>query len=218
MHNHEEMNMNTYNMTEQEQIQFIKNWLKKYVPSIVLGIAIAFVASWGWRSWQHHKSQQAEQASALYEQLLANDNTQQPQMFTQLANNLQTNFSRTPYAALSGLLQARLAVDQGNLDLAHQKLVWVINNSKDQQIKDIAKMRSARVLMAQNKYQDALGLLETIQNKNYEVGIQIVKGDIYSVMGNVGEAKSAYQTALNNLPANAAIRPMVQMKLDNLAG
>lgn len=210
--------MSTYNMTEQEQMELIKSWLKRYVPSIVLGIAIAFVASWGWRTWQYHKTQQAEQASALYEQLLANDNSQQPQTFGQIANTLQANFATTPYAALSGLLQARQAADQGDLNLANQKLQWVINNSQDQQIKDIAKMRSARVLMAQSKYQDALSLLETIQNKNYAAGVHLVKGDIYALMGNATAAKSSYQNALNSLPSDAAIRPMVQMKLDNLTG
>lgn len=210
--------MNTYNMSDQEQILMVKNWVKKYVPSIVLGIAIAFVASWGWRTWQQHKLQQSEQASALYEQLLANDNSQQTQTFSQIANTLQTNFVRTPYAALSGLLQARQAVEQGNFDLASQKLQWVINNSKDQQIADIAKMRSARVLMAQTKYQEALSLLQTITNKNYSAGVEIVKGDIYVAMGNKSAAKTAYQNALNDLPTDASIRPLLQMKFDNLAG
>ena len=208
--------MNVY-MSEQEQLQAIRNWLKKYGPSVIIGIVIAFVASFGWRYWLQHQLQQRSQASMFYEQMLLNQSSHQNQQATQFGNELMQKYQQTPYAVLAGLTLANQAVEQGDLTLAAKNLQWVIENAHDKAIQVIAKLRQARILLAQNKPQDALKLLNTINDKNFLPEIAIVKGDAFIALGDKTSARAVYQQALNTLPPNATIKSMVKMKLDATA-
>jgi predicted negative regulator of RcsB-dependent stress response len=203
-------------MSEKEQVQLVKDWFKKYGTSLILGAIIALVGTYSWRFWQQHEIQRSEQASFLYEQLLSFQANHQAQQFTQVTNELMSKYPRTPYAALAGLAAANDAVAQGNLELAEQKLQWVVIYGNNKEIQQIAKIRAARVLLAQNKPQAALNLLSTISNKNYYSAVELVKGDIYVAMNNKEAAKTAYQNALNTLPASAAVKSLIEMKLTEL--
>ena len=44
-------------LSEDEQVEAIKQWLKKNGPGIVAGIAIGLAAIGGWRWWQNYQSQ-----------------------------------------------------------------------------------------------------------------------------------------------------------------
>ena len=205
--------------SEKEQLEQIRDWFKKYGMSIVLGVAIAFVITFGWRFWQQRQVTLGQQASQLYEQLLAVQSTQakapNPQV-AQIANELMLNYNGTPYAGLAALMLASDAVQQGQLDLAEQKLQWVVANARTKPMEQIAKIRAARVLIAQNKSQQALQLLNKISDQAYIAEIDAVKGDAYAALGKTADAQAAYQSALDAMPKDAALRPLVQMKLANL--
>jgi predicted negative regulator of RcsB-dependent stress response len=202
--------------SEKEQVELIRDWFKKYGVSIILGIIIACILSFGWRFWQQHEITMGQQASSLYEQLLLTQSAQQNTQSTQLADALMNDYARTPYAGLAGLVIANNAVQQGNLDLAVQKLQWVDSHASSKSIQQIARIREARVLLAQNKPQQALQLLATVSDSAYIAEIDAVRGDVYVTLGKTAEAQKAYQAALNALPDGAVLRSFVQMKLANL--
>lgn len=202
--------------SEKEQIDMIRGWFKKYGMSIVSGVLIALILTFGWRLWQQHEVKSAQQASALYEQLLVAQTTPQNPQTMQIADTLMNNYARTPYASLAGLQIANNAVQQGNLDLAAQKLQWVSAHASVKSIQQIAKIREARVLIAQNKSQQALQLLANISDQVYIAEINAVRGDAYAALGKKTDAQMAYQEALSALPEGAALRSFVQMKLANL--
>lgn len=207
--------MNVY-ASDQEQIQLIRDWWKKYGSSVILGLTIAIVGSFGWRYWQQHTTARAQQASALYEQMLAMQMTHQQPQFNLVANNLIKNYTSTPYATLAGLMQADNAISQQDLSIATQKLQWVSQHAKDNKLKQIATIRLARVLLAQNQPQQALQVLQKVHDKSFMSAVNIVKGDALVATGDKNAARIAYQNALDNLPENATIRPLVQMKLNDL--
>ena len=50
--------------SEKEQLEQIKSWLKENGLSIVLGIVLGLGGVYGWRGWQAHKVDVAEEYSA----------------------------------------------------------------------------------------------------------------------------------------------------------
>ena len=62
-------------------------------------------------------------------------------------------------------------------------------------LKQIARLRAARILLAMQKNQDALDLLATVDDPTYQPLIDEVKGDIYQAMGQTEQAKQAYESA-----------------------
>jgi predicted negative regulator of RcsB-dependent stress response len=204
-------------VSEQEQIQAIKDWLRKYGLSIVIGVAVALIGSYGYRYWQQRQLVLAERASIIYEQMLGSVIKSQPQQAQQFADQLMTDYKRTPYADLAGLMLAKNAVKNEKYDVAVDKLQWVIGHARDSALRQIARIRAARLLLAQGKASDALALIKTVDNPTFQPAIDGVRGDILVAQGKKAEARDAYQAALATIPASAMNRMWLQMKSDQLA-
>ena len=56
--------------TEEEQLDAVKRWWKENGQSTIIGLVFGIAIILGWNYWQDHKKVQAEQASALYSQLI----------------------------------------------------------------------------------------------------------------------------------------------------
>jgi predicted negative regulator of RcsB-dependent stress response len=204
-------------LSEKEQIQLFKNWMKQYGVSILLGVVLALILSYGWRYWQQHQTQKAQQASLVYEQLLVAQNKQQADQVSVLAQQLMQQNARSPYAMLAAFMLAQQAVAQKNLPVAEQHLEWAVHHGHDSDLVNIAKLRLARVMLAQQQTDAALELLTTMEAENFTAEIALLKGDAYLQLKDKKSAREAYQTALQNMPATAPMRAVAQMKLDDLA-
>lgn len=208
--------MSTY-LNENEQAQLVKDWLKKYGISIVLGVCIAIIASFGWRYWQQHKVAMSLKASDLYGQMMVAKSQNQTDQYQQLGQKLIKEFKNTPYAGMAGLMLAQDAVNQDKLADAEQQYAWVAKHATDKNLRHLAVIRQARVLMAENKPEAALKVLDTLPEKILGPAVMVTKGDILVALGKNEAARRAYGIALQVLPNTAMIKPFVQMKYDALA-
>lgn len=203
---------------DQEQWEAIKKWWKENGTITIIIIILAASGSFGFRYWQEAQARKAEEASALYDQLqVAQATPLASQALTQIAKELETNYTSTPYASLAALLEAKNAADKKDLPLALQKLQWVIEHAQKDDVRQIARIRAARVLLAQQQPAAALALLEKVDEKAFMPEINQVKGDIYLSQGNKTQARAAYTAALANLPPAEPIRSYLEMQVHQLA-
>jgi predicted negative regulator of RcsB-dependent stress response len=72
------------------------------------------------------------------------------------------------------------------------------------------------VLLAEQKPQDAIKMLQTTEDDNFNGLTDEIRGDAYLAMKNIALARQSYQQALSELPNAESIRPLLQMKYDNL--
>jgi predicted negative regulator of RcsB-dependent stress response len=63
-------------------------------------------------------------------------------------------------------------------------------------VRDVARLRLARVLISQNKAGDALKLLEEPLPASFGGLVEEARGDAYAALGKTEEARSAYDRAL----------------------
>lgn len=204
-------------MTEQEQIQQLKNWLKQYGLTIIAGIALALIITSGWRWWQNYNTKIITHASAVYDEMLA---LRAQNNFTGTevqAKKLLRNYAKTPYASIAALMLARDAAVKQNYSEALNQLNWVISHSKDKSMREVARLRIARILIADKKPQDAINSLTPVDDPEFIGLIDEIKGDAYVAMNNLSAARKSYESAIQELPNAEVIRPILQMKLDNLA-
>lgn len=200
-------------LTDKEQIELIKKWCREYGVVIGIAIVIGLAVGFGWRYWHRHKVVKAEQASIIYTEM---QNAASQKKFTvaqALAARLMTQYRSTPYAGMGALLSARDAVLQSNLKLALDKLQWVIKNSKMASLKQIARVRAARILLATKQYQAALNILKTVDDPMYQPLIDSVKGDIYRALGKNKLAQQSYQAAKNGFENSGIVDPFLNMKI-----
>jgi predicted negative regulator of RcsB-dependent stress response len=209
--------MNLSQMNEHEQWEAIKTWWKGNGVAVVMIVIIAVGLSFGFRYWQQSRVQKAEQASVLYDQLLLTSfSLKSDQLTTQVANDLEKNYSHTPYAALAAFIEAREAAEKNDLPGAQHKLQWVIDHAKGKDLRQIARVRIARVLLALEQPEQALKLLEKVEDAAFMPAINQVKGDILLSQGKNKEARAAYEAALAAVPATEPIHAYLEMEVAQL--
>lgn len=203
-------------LSEQEQIEQIKKWFKQNGVNMILAIALGVLISFTWHRWQANKERALAHASVRYEQLLTDLEQNNVKAANESADYLIGRYPQTAYASLAKLIQARIAISANDLTLANTKFDWIIEHAKSPAIKQIARIRKARVLLDLNDGQQALTILQRIDDPGFIALTESVKGDCYAALRQIQEARMAYQTALQNLPENQNIHSLIQMKLDNL--
>jgi predicted negative regulator of RcsB-dependent stress response len=204
-------------MTEQEQIELVKSWIKQYSLVIVMGVCIAILAIFGWQSFQKHQNKTLYHASIIYDKMLAMRSQNHAEAAAMQANRLFTRYPKTTYGQMAALMLARDAVIKKDYPGAEKKLIWVIENSKVKSFQQVAKTRLARLYLADKKPALALQQLKKINDATFAGLINEIRGDAYLAMNQPNEARAAYQKALSELPNAEVIRPLLQMKYDNLA-
>ena len=61
---------------------------------------------------------------------------------------LRDNYASTPYASLAVLHEAKSQIEKGDAAAAEESLRWVIKNSKQDTVQNVARLRLARLLLA----------------------------------------------------------------------
>lgn len=203
-------------LTEQEQVEILKSWIKQYSMVILGGVIIAVVVMTGWRWWQQRQNTTYMHASAVYDEMLTMRAQNDAERTVVQAQKLFTHYPQTTYGQMAALMLARDAIVKKNYPEAETHLNWVLDHSKINAIRQIARLRLARLLLAEHKPDESLKLLSTVEDNNFNGLIDEVRGDVLLDKKDINGAREAYKLALSELPNAEVIRPLLQMKYDNL--
>jgi len=202
--------------TEEQQVAAIKKWWHENKWSLIGGVVIGVGALWGGRAWLDNQQNYSEAASTIY-QLMLDDVSQgkNDDAATQGAQ-LLGQFSDTAYSALAALMMAKIKQEDGDAAAASAHLRWALDNSKEDAVRHEARLRLAKLMMAEKKYDEALNFLDGIDAGVYESTYEQLKGDLYVAMGQPESARSAFMRALASAAPEERGRELLQIKLDNL--
>ncbi len=199
--------------TDDERVEDLKKWWRDNGLSIIAGIVLGVAAIFGWRYWNTYRDTQAEQASLRYDAFIKAVEKPDNHQARQSGQALLADFPGSPYAALTALRLAKLAMDGGDNTTAIQQLQWVIDNTKLAELGDIARLRLARIWFVTDQLSDAKKLLDTVNTASLTMELEELRGDIYLAGNDTAKARAAYTAALAAGGANR----ILQIKLDNLA-
>ncbi|TRW92736.1 tetratricopeptide repeat protein [Candidatus Methylobacter oryzae] len=200
--------------TEEEQVEALKRWWKENSTSTIVGLVMGIVIILGWNYWQEHKKTQAAQASATYDQLLKALDEDKKESVDKLAGRLQEQFKGSEYAAFSGLFEAKIKSQQGDLAAAKQ-ILKTIAATPDKALSNIAKIRLVRLMLATGEYEQGLQVINDVDAKEasgYSASYDELVGDLYVALDRLDEARTSYQNALRNGQPS----PLLQFKIDDL--
>ena len=123
---------------------------------------------------------------------------------------------------MAALVSARFYYDRNDLKSAKAQLQWVLERSSAEDLRDLARLRLAAVLLDENAPQDALKLLEEKPQDAYAAQYDALRGDLLVALKRPEDARAAYRQALDKADApggeGGAFRDSVQMRLDALGG
>lgn len=206
--------------SEEEQLDAVKRWWKENGISLIAGAVLAAAGVFGWNAWQNYQQGQAEAASMRYQQLAnmtAGGELDEEQLANarELASEINAEHDGTLYAELALLLDARLAVQQGNLEGARTALENVADSSR-RYVQSLAWLRLARVELADGNAEQALALLDKPISDALAAQRANVRGDAFAAQGDTDAARDAWETAVEVSQNQDQSLYGVQFKLDDL--
>ncbi len=211
--------------TEEEQVEALKKWWRESGTSILAGIVLAMGAIFGWQAWEKRQYEQAVAASAVFQQLgEAWEALQQPgapaqaaATFTHLAQVLRDEHPGTAYAHMGALQMARYLVEKKDLQGAEEQLRWVLEQSAADAVAEVARLRIAQILLGREEYAAALALLDEQEPEYVAADWQELRGDLLIGLERREDAVAAYRKAGELASASGQRRPLLELKLDDLA-
>jgi predicted negative regulator of RcsB-dependent stress response len=203
-------------LSETEQWERLKAWLRSYTPWILSGVIVALGGLAGWNWYKERQERLGVEASTQYEQmtdaLQKNDLTRAKA----IAANLERDHPDSPYVDQAHLFEARLAVEANDLAKAETLLRGVMDRTKDDQLALVARLRLARVQLAQNKPDDALATLKGAPAGAFEARFAEVRGDILFAKGDKAGALKEYLAALATSDSRSVDTQTLQLKINDL--
>ncbi len=200
--------------TDEEKVEAIKKWWKDNGMAVVIGIVVGLGAIGGWRAWGEYRDRVGAEASTVFDQALYAALTSQTEAVTARTQQLQQDFSSTPYAALGLLVEAKARYDAGQADEAMTALRRAIAEAPEPALSRIAALRLARIQVAEGQLEAATETVTTHDTSPELAGaFAAVRGDIAAARGDITAARQAYEQALAK---GVGLSELVQLKLDNL--
>ncbi len=208
--------MAVLDLQEQEQLEALKAWWKDNRNQILGGLLIVVVGMGGWRGWQYYQHNQSDGAATLYQQFIEQLPSNDAKRINDAATAVMDKFSSTAYAPRAALVAAQVNKQDHDLARAKTQLQWVIDNSAEATLKDVARLRLAALLLDEKNYADAFALLDAKHTPSFDGLYADLRGDVLSAQGKIDEARSSYKIAYEKFDAQSMYRNLIQMKLDAL--
>lgn len=204
-------------MTEEEQLENIKKWWKRYgnIVTIIFSLILLCIAGYRYMHW--HQDKLTQQASMTYENMMVAFSHQNIKAVRSYANELIKDYGNTVYADVAHMTLAKVYVSKNKLEQAKVELQSVAAKSNMTALKQIAKIRIARLLAAEKSYTDALKELSSVDDETYLPVINELKGDIYGATGQYEQAITSYRLAINEVKNNGMGNLFLEMKTNELA-
>lgn len=218
--------MAVYDLEEQEQISELKAWWARYGNAVTAGLLVAAVAVFGWQGWNWYQRNQAAQASGILAEVQKAASGHDAKTAAARAGVLIEKFPGTTHAVLAVLMSARLQAEGGDVKTAEAQLGWAAENAGELELRDIARLRLANLLLDEKAYDEALKLLEREPAPTFSGRFHEMRGDIHAVQGKGAEAKKSYEAAIAQFDEVAKAAPagavderqkaILQLKLESL--
>lgn len=201
-------------LSEEERVEALQRWWKANRSALFMGLLLGLLVISGWRGWQSHQQGLREAASETFHRLTQALSAKQTTEAASLATRLVEAYGQTTYADFARLTLAKLKADAGDFEAARLRLEEELQQGQHAALKDVARLRLARVHYASGQYAQGL---EQLSKAGSVAGalkglMEEVRGDLLAALARPSEARVAYQAA----KAEGNRSPLLDLKLHDL--
>ena len=182
-------------LSEQEQADQLKQWLRENWLWLVAGIALGLGSVYGYRWWNAHQIARSQEAEQQFSAMLDALGRNQREEGLKIAGKITGEFADTPYSDQALLVLARLDIEAGELESAAKTLKQVMDSTRDPDLALVAGLRLARVQLAKGSYDEALATLEAVEKPAIAARVAELRGDVLLARGKPVDALEAYRQA-----------------------
>jgi predicted negative regulator of RcsB-dependent stress response len=209
-------------MDESEQLETLKRWWDRYGAWLLGGLVVVIGGFFGWQGYQEYTTRQAERAAQLYQEYVdlrqaavLREGTVPPEL-TAVLQQIDTDFRGTSYHTFTLLYRAHDAAELQDFDAAANFLRDAVDSTRSRRLRDLARVRLARVEHQLGNTERALDLLRQTTGPGFRSLVAEIRGDILLSKNDREGARAAYEHALG-LAEPGAPRGLLEIKLADLA-
>lgn len=206
--------MAALDLQEQEQLADLKAWWDKRGNLVLSTIIVICLVIAGYNGWRYYQRSQAMSAGAVFDQLQAAAAAGDKVKTRDAAGTLLASYGGSSYAPLGALIAARTLFDAGEVQTAKAQLQWVIDNSRDDELKHVARVRLAGLLLDEKQYDEGLRVLDATRPAHFDAIYLDRRGDLLLAQGKNADARTAWQDALVKADTKGALRGSLQLKIE----
>jgi predicted negative regulator of RcsB-dependent stress response len=200
-------------LTEREQADQLRKWLRENWIWLVAGVALTLAGYYGYRWWESRQAARSLAAGQRFAAMLEAIGAGRREDGVKIGGEVTAGYADTPYADQATLVLARLNVEAGDFKAAEAQLAQVAEGSKDPDLRTVARLRLARVQLAQGRYGDALGTLDAVATPSVNARVLELKGDVMLAQGDRPAALDHWQRADAALAVDPAAAAQVDAEL-----
>lgn len=180
--------------TDEEREELVKQWISQYWLIIVAAVLLAIGAVYGLNYMKQSKlgalNASATKTSAVNQALADN----QLEKAAEQTQTLQSSEQNSSFAAVATLQLAKKYFDDKAYDKAISQYDWLIAQSGDAAMRDVARLRKARAEANAKQVEQALTTLSGLEGNSNSLEAALLKGDILMANRQFDEAKQAYES------------------------
>ncbi len=205
--------MAALDLEQQAQIDQFKQLWQKYGNLITWVITLCLLAYAGWTFYLYRENEAAAQDSVLYEELDRSVMQGDAKKVATVFADMTTRYPKATYTAHGALLVAQFHTAQGKDTEARAALTWMVDNTKQEELVAVARLRLAGLLLDAKQYDPALAQLNHEMPAEFAALVHDRRGDVLSAQGKKTEAVEAYRLAYAGFDADMEYRRFIEGKL-----
>lgn len=204
-------------MNDDDRVQVLRKWWEDNGTFLVVALVLVIGGVIGWRWYVDYTQTRDEAASATYQRYLeARQGDAKAEATAALLATLDKDYRTTGYRIFTLFYRAHDAAEANDLAKATEYLNTAVQDAKDDRLRDIARLRLARLQVQDGKADAALETLRKVSGSGFRAYVAELKGDILLGQNKPDEAREAYQAAAAATDKSEP-QPVLDMKIVDLA-
>lgn len=166
-------------MSDKEQVDMLKKWWSDYGKSILLAVIVGLGLGYGWQYWQKYRAEHKQAASVAFQNIaLVSIQDASSKPLLKPVKQLKVSDSGSIYASFAAMLLAAKQVKAGKYQDALAQLQWVIAHASLSQVKDVARIRAAKIEIYLHHQKKAQALLAKVTDPAFSELVASLKASI----------------------------------------
>ena len=191
------------------------SWFKDNYKNIILGLLFGTTLVFGFKYYNDLNSNKQYEMSLKYEEAIKDYQDEKYEKMMILSEEYQTNSPSNIYTSMVNLYVAKIYHDEGKYIKSLETLDFIIKNSNSKEMKMVANIRYSRILILQEKYDEAETFIMSVMDFNRNALLVEMLGDISYVRSDINNAKIYYESCLN-LEITPNNRKIIENKLNSM--
>jgi len=204
-------------LNDDDRVLALRKWWETNGTLLIVGLVLIIGAVIGWRWYNDYTQARDEAASATYQRYLeSRQGDAKVAAQDALLTTLDNDFRGSGYRVFTLFYRALDATKAADYPKAIGFLETAVKDADDAGLRDIARLRLARLQVQSGNPDGGLETLRKVTTSGFRSYVAELKGDILMGQGKKAEAREAYQAAAAAADPKDP-QPVLNMKIVDLA-